>query len=135
MRLFQILVASGITAFSGGCFQENDGNYSHLDGTWQATWTLTDTSLLHLYSPHQLNMSGKMIFKNRNRVILRAHGYEGCAIASDTVENQLFYKYLDNTLLLINDNKEEIFAYPLKEITPGVIHLEMNDNIHLKLTK
>ncbi len=118
-----------------GCTREKDVDNYGLEGSWNATWVLADSTLYDLYSPGQLSMSGKMTFEKNNQVHLQAYGFEGCAFASDTAENRLYYQYRDSALLLLNSSNEEVFAYSIKAMEPRFIHLEMMDDIHLKLTR
>lgn len=79
-------------------------------------------------------MSGKITF-DKEKVNIKAYGFEGCAFGRDTLDHSLFWQVRNDSLILINDEDTPGLVYQIKEVSDEKIRLQLMEDIFVTLEK
>jgi hypothetical protein len=133
-KIFSIISGVLIFIFSQ-CTSEKESQRSYLDGTWEAEWLLVDEDMQQMFSPSEISMNGQVVFDENKMAEITAYGFEGCVFTADTAKNHLSYDFQDSLLNLLNNEKEVVFSYRVKEKLPDQLKLVLMDDILLTLRR
>lgn len=131
----RVIFLVGILLSLNQCVPEKDTSHKEIDGKWQAEWLLIDEEMNKMFSPEEITMRGEVIFDEKEEVRITAFGFQGCIFAPDTATNKLIYAFHDSTLDLLNNEKEVVFSYQVKEKLPHQLTLLLLDDIQLTLRR
>lgn len=117
------------------CDMQNTNKPVEITGRWNARWELMDKGLQELFTSEESIMHGELYFNDDQSVDIRAYGFRGCAFTSDTSENRLSYHLNDTLLKMINDDREVVFTYVIREKRKDYMDLSLMDDIRLILVR
>lgn len=107
-----------------------------LIGKWQAEWEMAGNAPeIEVTGGKDQYMLGKMEFLEGGEVKIDAFGYPGCLFSNDTINNQLNWVLLKDTIRLYSKDQQFSLEYAIQNMEETFIKLNLMGDIFITLRR